>query len=1175
MDIPKNIQSAIQENKLVIFAGSGLSSKFKLPSWKRLVEDVIESLDNDNYKSFIPLLENNLMSPVEVLEKLKKEHNQIIKYIKNNFNIKDGDYSLHKKIIELSGQIITTNYDNAFENASSNNIVPTIYTSDYNVSEINKTNEPYILKLHGSFAEADKCILFKEDYENLYSKETSSQQKLKSIFTEKTILFLGFSFNDPDINLIFNNLDKAFGNNNKHFIITNEPKEFASFKFLNTISILNYEQIDEFIDKCLILKKSTNLPIHIKETEIQKQDIAPVPRIAYLYPNPIDIDFKDEIPNISNLFESLNVELLIGALNIKTLNSIEDYDLLIVATKVFKSKLYIEDDNLISNLISPNELCKEIPNDNIPIVFITNEVIDIVDGYSIVNISSFKNAIINRFIYKALRCCDLNFSDTEISVYTKKLLDVQISKGLPVISNLYGNNRDLEIGKKSLSNVVGRIEEQASIAKKLLNIRKTNKFLNIKASGGVGKTTLIKKVTYELYNRGYFKEGAIFKSCETIKTYEDFEETLISGFNMSGIINFKEHLIENFSLNKKDLLITLDNFETVVNNLNKEEFSNAISLLQFATDYANIVLTSREKIMQADDFEDVYSLPALATDDALALFVTHYGKIEENEIIILRVDILEDILNNNPLAIKLVTKSRTRFRHIVELKNQLLTHFFKTTNEDYTQVYKNNADLNIERTKSIYQSINYSYITLNYKEKIAFELLNLFPDGISLSNFKKCFEKKNSLNNISDKEFRVLRDKSLVEDYNGTLQLQPIIRRFAENKFSIRPKETKQNYCTDAYKFNCFVLDIINLILKKKSLSEALKLYNNFKNNLLNVLSYIPEIKIDKKGLVREKKYLLNFIFEIDDYIANEKQIQEFQEKLNGLQLFFSDIPNAERLVKVLNYRKTYYYKEFDNSYKQLAKFHSVQEMQDRIFDKEDYIENSYRNLISMVHSMEGYTLQMIKLFINNNFTPYFDYAFFYLGIPDSISSEKDGFYFFEYELMFKKLEIKKLVKYINSLYQDENLEIMQCTYTLSKVQKLDKPRIQKLVVTNPYTKGLKELMFAFIAENNEEKINHFENALEHLAHIKYYYLEALYYYCLFLIDNNYVDFKIKLNVGLELSNKFYYQYLFFLFSNIEKDTTSVYSFDYSFYPLEGLEEFVKKHNQKWEKEFKESEIDK
>ena len=77
MDIPKNIQSAIQENKLVIFAGSGLSSKFKLPSWKRLVEDVIESLDNDNYKSFIPLLENNLMSPVEVLEKLKAMEAQI------------------------------------------------------------------------------------------------------------------------------------------------------------------------------------------------------------------------------------------------------------------------------------------------------------------------------------------------------------------------------------------------------------------------------------------------------------------------------------------------------------------------------------------------------------------------------------------------------------------------------------------------------------------------------------------------------------------------------------------------------------------------------------------------------------------------------------------------------------------------------------------------------------------------------------------------------------------------------------------------------------------------------------------------------------------------------------------------------------------------------------------
>jgi hypothetical protein len=406
-----------------------------------------------------------------------------------------------------------------------------------------------------------------------------------------------------------------------------------------------------------------------------------------------------------------------------------------------------------------------------------------------------------------------------------------VKKGTSKIISIYGNNRILDIGKKSLTNVIGRIEEQASIALKIISIIKSSKLLNVKASGGTGKTTLVKKVAYELYNRGYFKEGISFKSCESIKTFSDFEELIIEGFGLNNILNFREHLSENYMHNKIDKLIILDNFESVINAIDNANQKDVIDLLKFCTDFVNIIVASRERICLDDNFEDIYTLTPLITGDALELFYKSYGTvINVAEIKILREDILEDLLNNNPLAIQLVTKSRTRYSHISELKTQLTQHFFESINEDYTAVFKNNADLNIERSKSIYQSINYSYKTLSSRETIAFELLSLFPDGISLSNFKKCFEKANSSNNISDKELRVLRDKSLIEDYNGTLQLQPIIRRFAEFQFSKRSKEVKQKYCLDAYLFNCFILDIIELIRKKKTYSEALKLFVNYKN---------------------------------------------------------------------------------------------------------------------------------------------------------------------------------------------------------------------------------------------------------------------------------------------------------------------------------------------------------
>ena len=205
-------------------------------------------------------------------------------------SVNSNDYSLHKKLLELSGAIITTNFDNAFELASENKIVSTVYTSTFNISEVEKKSEPYIFKLHGSFTEPDNCILFTDDYEKLYNgNKEAAVEKLKSIFINKTILFMGFSFSDPDINLIFSNLDKIFDNNNKHYILTTEPDKFNEYKFLENIPISNYGEIDTYIDNCLLYKKQQTP--HLISTD--KQIIESRPKVAFLYPQCLDIDLKD------------------------------------------------------------------------------------------------------------------------------------------------------------------------------------------------------------------------------------------------------------------------------------------------------------------------------------------------------------------------------------------------------------------------------------------------------------------------------------------------------------------------------------------------------------------------------------------------------------------------------------------------------------------------------------------------------------------------------------------------------------------------------------------------------------------------------------------------------------------------------------------------------------------
>lgn len=108
MKIEQKIKDAILQNNLVIFAGSGLSSNFNLPSWNKLVKEVIAQIDKKEFNTLLPVLEMGVMPPIKVLELIKSEHSLVKSYIKSNFNVAtSNDFEIQKKIIELTGQVIT------------------------------------------------------------------------------------------------------------------------------------------------------------------------------------------------------------------------------------------------------------------------------------------------------------------------------------------------------------------------------------------------------------------------------------------------------------------------------------------------------------------------------------------------------------------------------------------------------------------------------------------------------------------------------------------------------------------------------------------------------------------------------------------------------------------------------------------------------------------------------------------------------------------------------------------------------------------------------------------------------------------------------------------------------------------------------------------------------------
>lgn len=1151
------IKNALGNNTLIIFVGSGLSINLGLPNWETLVCDVIDQVENDTYRNVTPLIKGGILSPLQGLDIIEKEYKkEIYNYVEKRFTVDESsNLELHKKLFDISGRIITTNFDNALELSAKDAYV--VVDSSFKISNI-KEYKKCIFKIHGcSKTDASKCIIFSEDYKKHYEKENATILKLKDLFINNTILFIGFGFKDPFVNELFGYLDKLFESNNIHYALTDSENNAPKLDYIKTINIGSFDAIGEFLDKCIAYKMSQNNTVVIK-TDYSRPTNKKL-KIAILYPNPIDIELNIDLSSIINCFSNYEVIIEYGYLNKRTLFEIDDHDILFIITKCFKDKLYIEEDNIKSQLVTVSEICNYIFSDETIKVFITDVKIADNSRNDIISIASHKRDLLRNFIYKFLLKNDFTSNNDFIQVGRIAERNFCLNKGKSISGPIYKNQKVLEfVTTKILNTVVGRKEEQTNIAAGLLNIIASNKILNIKGSGGIGKTTLIKKVAYELYLRGNFSDGITFNSCENVKSYNDFEETITQGFNLYDIVDLKDHLLKTGI--KQNTLIILDNFETVSNIENKFDYKRILDLLEFVSDYANIVITSRESLNV--DFEDLISINPMSTDGALELFLKHYGQIKDpNEIQVLRRDILENLLDNNPLAIKLVTSNSPKYKTLIELKEQLEDQFFEMTSEEFTTIYKRPADINIQRTKSLYQSINYSYSKLSNKEKLAFELLHLFPDGIDISHFKKWFNKNKSDGSTSDHHLRCLVDKSLVENNEGILRLQPIIRRFASHEFERRSLEKKQQYYLDAYSYNCFIIDIVKFIHIKKSYSSALKLFNNFKENVLCIIDHIKDIPLLENGVVPEKKYLLNFLYLVDDFFINKRIVNKFETKLESLKNYFSDLPKAEILIETIVLRSIYYNYKFDEAYEKMGSIFSAQEMANAIIPKDDYIGRRYTNLIAIIHSMEGYTLDYCKFWYNNNSTSIQINDWFYLGLHQAIDWLDNGFYRFETKLTANTLDVSELKDYIDSLYIDEHLEKIQCLYVLSKVENMQLDEINELIVTNPYTRGLKELMFAFNKESKEDKKKHFGNAISHLSHIKYYYLEAIYFYCKFLKEIGDPEFDSHFNLGMNQSKKYYYQFLDFRFQNLKSEINPPYICNYDYYPEENIKEIVKKYN--------------
>jgi hypothetical protein len=531
----------------------------------------------------------------------------------------------------------------------------------------------------------------------------------------------------------------------------------------------------------------------------------------------------------------------------------------------------------------------------------------------------------------------------------------------------------------------------------------------------------------------------------------------------------------------------------------------------------------------------------------------HKNGVSGRKLAILRQDILESLLDNNPLAIKLITANMPKGKSFVALKDELETDLFSKISDSELEVFDDSSDLNIARKKSIYGSILYSYKYLIDNEQRTFELLSLFPDGIGLEMFKRLtHSQKNTKNSstsglqqtmITDKVIRALENKSMIENNSGQIKLQSIIGKFAEAQ--LRRRNNLTRYYRNAFEYNRALASALNA-LKEDNERRALEFFNSQQGNFLKSITYCDKINLESDELVGYLDDLSSLFISISSLTGMIRDLSKKVDCFHG---------RDRQYIETLLLHARYFDGDFDSAFAGIKQVAPLEKL--ATLDRTIPSECSLADIAFNIYLMEGEALCGANYIASHHLQIYnYPNTLCYLSEYSIQLAEscKHDFVTFDIQANMGLLSIDVIDHYLSELYDKAHLERMQVFYIRSKSAPLKQQEIDILVPVNPYTKGLKGLMLAFVEPDTIKACELYQQSVGQLVHIKYYYVEALYLYSKFLHQNSLAEFDTFYDLGLQLSQKHHYRFLQYLFEQLLDPTDILY--DHHNYPLPNNEDF-------------------
>lgn len=206
----------LHNKNAAVFVGAGLSRSSGYVDWKGLLEEPIRDLGLD------PDQEVDLVTVAQYFCNKNSGKKKLTDRIFAEFSDMKIPSENHRLLTQLPVQAYwTTNYDRLIEAALiAAKKVPDVKYTVKQLATTKLDRDVTVFKMHGDIEHPADAIINKDDYESYAIDMKPFVDALRGDLIERTFLFLGFSFTDPNIDYILSRVRIQYGQHQRvHYSI--------------------------------------------------------------------------------------------------------------------------------------------------------------------------------------------------------------------------------------------------------------------------------------------------------------------------------------------------------------------------------------------------------------------------------------------------------------------------------------------------------------------------------------------------------------------------------------------------------------------------------------------------------------------------------------------------------------------------------------------------------------------------------------------------------------------------------------------------------------------------------------------------------------------------------------------------------------------------------------------